>query len=161
MASAEPTMKGSSRVLRGLLPVPVVLLAVLAVTLPDTAIAAEPTSGYTTSTATEPTSGYTTSTATPEPPKPEPPKVKTGTLPEHESKPEVERHPPERVPKTETSPAKPEAEPPPKLVVDPVKASKLPFTGLDLRWELGVGLLLVGAGFSLVAAQRRPRKRPR
>jgi len=137
----------------------VVLLAVLALALPATALAAEPTSSSTTSTTTEPLSGYTTSTATPEP------KV----LPEHESKPEHERHPLENEPKTGTEPSKPEAEratkpeaePPPKLVVDPVKASKLPFTGFDLRWDIGGGLLLMGAGFSLVAAQRRHRRRPR
>jgi hypothetical protein len=38
------------------------------------------------------------------------------------------------------------------------KASTLPFTGLDLRWTLGVGLLLMAAGFSIVSVQRRHRR---
>src|ERR1035441_5557780 len=38
------------------------------------------------------------------------------------------------------------------------KASTLPFTGFDLRWSVGAGLLLMGAGFSIVAAQRRQRR---
>ena len=38
------------------------------------------------------------------------------------------------------------------------KAATLPFTGLDLRWTLGMGLLLVGAGFSIVVMQRRHRR---
>jgi hypothetical protein len=35
------------------------------------------------------------------------------------------------------------------------KAATLPFTGLDLRWTLAAGLLLMGAGFSIVLVQRR------
>jgi hypothetical protein len=35
------------------------------------------------------------------------------------------------------------------------KASSLPFTGFDLRWTVGAGLLLMGMGFSIVTAQRR------
>jgi hypothetical protein len=35
------------------------------------------------------------------------------------------------------------------------KASTLPFTGFDLRWSLAVGLVLICAGFSIVAVQRR------
>jgi hypothetical protein len=31
----------------------------------------------------------------------------------------------------------------------------LPFTGLDLRWIIGAGVLLVGAGLSLRMTQRR------
>jgi hypothetical protein len=38
------------------------------------------------------------------------------------------------------------------------KARTLPFTGLDLRWTLGVGLLLIAAGFSIVSVQRRQRR---
>jgi len=38
------------------------------------------------------------------------------------------------------------------------KASTLPFTGFDLRWTVGIGLLLTGMGFSIVTVQRRQRR---
>jgi hypothetical protein len=38
------------------------------------------------------------------------------------------------------------------------KASTLPFTGFDLRWDIGLGLLLVAAGVSIVVLQRRQRR---
>jgi uncharacterized surface anchored protein len=38
------------------------------------------------------------------------------------------------------------------------KASTLPFTGLDLRWTFAIGVLLIGAGFSIVVVQRRARR---
>jgi uncharacterized surface anchored protein len=38
------------------------------------------------------------------------------------------------------------------------KSSTLPFTGFDLRWSLALGLLLVGAGFTIVVVQRRERR---
>jgi hypothetical protein len=34
----------------------------------------------------------------------------------------------------------------------------LPFTGFDLRWTVGIGLLLMGVGFSIVTLQRRERR---
>ncbi len=43
----------------------------------------------------------------------------------------------------------------------PAKASStktLPFTGFDLRWTVGIGLLLVAMGFSIVTVQRRQRR---
>lgn len=40
----------------------------------------------------------------------------------------------------------------------PAKGSTLPFTGFDLRWTVGFGLLLMGAGASIVAMQRRQRR---
>lgn len=40
----------------------------------------------------------------------------------------------------------------------PVKQSTLPFTGFDLRWTVGFGLLLMGAGGSIIAMQRRQRR---
>jgi len=36
--------------------------------------------------------------------------------------------------------------------------STLPFTGLDLRWVLGIGLVLIGAGVSIRMTQRRQRE---
>ena len=38
------------------------------------------------------------------------------------------------------------------------KASTLPFTGFDLRWTVGIGLLLMGMGFLIVMVQRRQRR---
>jgi hypothetical protein len=38
------------------------------------------------------------------------------------------------------------------------KSSTLPFTGLDLRWTFAVGIVLMGAGFSIVVVQRRSRR---
>ena len=66
-------------------------------------------------------------------------------------------------PKTGTAPSKEEApasEPAPTKTTTPTeaKASTLPFTGFDLRWSLAVGVLLMGAGFSIVAVQRRQRR---
>jgi hypothetical protein len=57
--------------------------------------------------------------------------------------------------KKETSPTKETA---PSSSTSPTKSSTLPFTGFDLRWTLGMGLLLVGAGFSIVTVQRRHRR---
>jgi hypothetical protein len=34
----------------------------------------------------------------------------------------------------------------------------LPFTGFDLRWTIGGGVLLIAMGLSLVTAQRRQRR---
>ncbi|HEX5853945.1 MAG TPA: hypothetical protein VFY36_12740 [Solirubrobacteraceae bacterium] len=81
--------------------------------------------------ADEPTSGYKQTPTTP----------KTGTAPSKE----------EKAPASETAPTSttPSSEP---------KASTLPFTGFDLRWSLAVGVLLMGAGFSIVAVQRRQRR---
>jgi hypothetical protein len=38
------------------------------------------------------------------------------------------------------------------------KATTLPFTGFDLRWSLAIGVVLIGAGFSIVVVQRRARR---
>ncbi len=143
MASSRPRTAGaatigreSSGIVRGLV---MLIAAVLALALaPGAAVAAEPTSGYTTTTTT--TSGYGT-----EPNKPSTtttPKTtpSTGTLPSKESeKPASEP----AASKTSTTPT------------TSTKASTLPFTGFDLRWDIGFGLLLIVAGFSIVAVQRR------
>jgi len=65
------------------------------------------------------------------------------------------------VPKEGTSPSKETTAPTttktsePATTAQPEKAATLPFTGLDLRWTLAAGLLLMGAGFSIVVVQRR------
>ncbi len=142
---AAPMRKGSSSVLRGLSFLSLVLLMALAL-VPGAALAAEPTSGYgTPSTSTTPTSGYTntsptptttTSTTTPT----------TGVAPSKE-----EEKPTSSTPASETKPAKTSTTP-------TEKASTLPFTGFDLRWDIGFGLVLMAAGFSIVAVQRRQRR---
>jgi hypothetical protein len=135
MASSRPRTVGAapnkrgSKALRGLLALPLVLLLALALMAPGTAFAA---------TETTPTSGYNQE---PNEPKTTP---TTGTSPSKEegtptTTPEKETAP------TSSSPAKEEAK-------------TLPFTGFDLRWSFAIGLLLLAAGFSIVAMQRRHRR---
>jgi uncharacterized surface anchored protein len=109
-----------------------------ALVLPGAAFAAEGTSGYgstpTTPTTTTPTTPKTTpTTPTSTTPATEP---KTGTSPSKEKS------------ASETAPESKSAE----------KATSLPFTGLDLRWVIVVGVLLMGAGLSIVLVQRRQRR---
>ena len=110
--------------MRGLLVLPVLMLA-FALLTPGAAVAAG-----------ESTSGYSS--------KPEEPK--TGTSPEKETSPKTEE-----APAKESAAASPTAE----------KASTLPFTGFDLRWSLVVGVVLMGAGFSIVVVQRRQHRSQR
>jgi len=73
----------------------------------------------------------------------EPNKPSTGTSPSKET----------TTPSSETTPTTTTATP-----TTTTSASKsLPFTGLDLRWSFGLGLLLLGAGLSIVFVQRRGR----
>jgi hypothetical protein len=90
----------------------------------------------TTAFAAEPTSGYK---QTPTPPK-------SGTSPSQSTKTPT------------TTPAKTVA--PATTTTQPAKASAstLPFTGLDLRWTVGAGLVLIGAGGSIMVMQRRQRR---
>jgi hypothetical protein len=127
--SAAPMGRGSSRVLRRLSIVPVVLVLALMVIAPSTALAAT-TTGYN---QTPPTPTTTTET-TPAP---------TTTEPAKEVSPSTST-----TPASSTSPAE-------------EKASTLPFTGFDLRWSLGIGLLLLLSGFSIVTVQRRQRRSER
>ncbi len=64
----------------------------------------------------------------------------------------------------QNSKTKKEPEPEPKQTEEPArsvepvaKASTLPFTGYDLSWTVGFGVLLVGAGGSIILTQRRRR----
>lgn len=77
----------------------------------------------------------------------EPNKPSTGTLPAKES------GKPTSTPKSEPAPETTSTTP---TTTD--KASTLPFTGFDLRWSLGLGLVLMGAGVSIVVVQRRQRR---
>jgi cell division septation protein DedD len=102
-----------------------VLLLAITLAAPSVAVAATGT--------TPTTSGYNQ----------EPNKPSTGTSPaKEESKPTTTSK--AKAPETTSTPA-PQAQ----------KASTLPFTGLDLRWIVGIGVLMMGAGFSIVVMQRR------
>jgi hypothetical protein len=85
--------------------------------------------------ASEPTTGYSQTPTTPTTTKPE-----SGTAPSKESEPATSTTTPTTTPTTATEPAK-----------------TLPFTGFDLRWSIAIGVLLMGAGFTIVAMQRRGR----
>jgi cytoskeletal protein RodZ len=150
MASSRPhtTRMSIDRpgVLRRLAVVPAVLLVAMALVGPSTAFAAE-TSPYsqepnkpstsTTPTTTTPTA-TTPATSTP-----------TTTTPATETSPSKESTTPTA---TETSPTKGSTTPEP---AKSAKSGTLPFTGFDLRWSIGMGLLLLGAGVSLITLQRR------
>jgi|SRR5271154_532468 len=114
-------------------------LLALALVLPGAAAATEVTTTY---------------SQTPKPPVPS-----TGTSPSKESS---EPTTPTATTPSSTSPSK-EAAPAATGVnastSKEAKASTLPFTGFDLRWSLGIGLLLIGAGFSIVMIQRRQTRR--
>jgi hypothetical protein len=80
-----------------------------------------------------------------EPNKPATTTPKTGTLPSKEAA------KPTPTPASETVPTTTSTTPTPK-------ASTLPFTGFDLRWDIGFGVVLLGAGFSILTMQRRQRR---
>jgi uncharacterized membrane protein len=84
-----------------------------------------------------------------------PPTPTTTTTTKTEAKKAVE---PSKTTKTTTTPSPTTTVEPSKPVTTtttPVaKASTLPFTGLDLRWVVGAGLLLLAAGLSIRLALR-------
>ena len=132
-AGAAPVRKGSSSAMRRLLVLPVAFALTMALVLPTTALAAEEgLSGYN----NKPTTTSTTPTPT------------TGTSPSKESSTPTKTTAPETTKSEPTASTEPSAK----------KASTLPFTGFDLRWTIGGGLLLIGMGFTLVTAQRRQRR---
>ncbi len=129
-AGASRMRIGSARTAGGLVTLVAVLLMTFALVLPSGALAAgESTSGYNQKPATTPTTGTAPSK-----------EVKTGAPAGEE--PAKATSSPTTSSSTGTTP----------------KSSTLPFTGFDLRWSLALGLLLVGAGFSIVAIQRRERR---
>ena len=143
-AGAAPMRKGSSSAMRRLLVLPVAFALTMALVLPTTALAAEEgLSGYnkttTTSTTPTPTTGTSPSTT---------PTPTTGTSPSKESS----------TPTKTTAPETTKAEPTTSTEPTAKKASTLPFTGFDLRWTIGGGVLLIAMGFSIVTAQRRQRR---
>ena len=132
-AGAAPMRKGSSSAMRRLLVLPVAFALMVALVLPTTALAAgEGLSGYN----NKPTTTSTTPTPT------------TGTSPSKESS----------TPTKTTTPETTKGEPTTSTEPTAKKASTLPFTGFDLRWTIGGGVLLIAMGFSIVTAQRRQRR---
>jgi hypothetical protein len=75
----------------------------------------------------------------------EPNKPSTGTSPSEETEKPATTPSTEATPTTTTTP-------------EAATTKTLPFTGFDLRWSFGLGLLLMGAGFSIVVVQRRQRR---
>ncbi len=150
-----PMRRGSTGIMRRLAVVPAVLLLAMALVGPSTAFAAEPTTtGYNQepkkpSTGTSPSKETSTGTS---PSK----ETSTGTSPSKETStgtsPSKESSTPTTSTSKEAAPSTSSATPTSQ------KASTLPFTGFDLRWSIGAGVLLMGAGFSIVAAQRRQRR---
>jgi len=134
--------RGSSGALASLiLTLSAALALAAALVVPTTALAGEATSGYG-QTPTTPPAATTPAATTPTP--------STGTLPSKESsKPKSATAPATTTTTTSTTPT----------ATTPVtKATTLPFTGFDLRWTIGIGLLLMGAGFSIVVVQRDHRR---
>jgi hypothetical protein len=121
------------------------LLVAIALVGPTNAFAAEGTSGYSQEpnkpgTSTTPTTPTTTTPTTSTP---------TTTTPATETSPSKESTTPT------TSEATPTSSSTPTTTAKSAKSGTLPFTGFDLRWSIGMGLLLLGAGFSLMTLQRR------
>ena len=143
-AGAASTRRGLPRARRTLVALPVALLLSAALVAPATALAEETgANGY----SQKPPTPTTPTTTTP------PSTTPAATTP---------------APTSGTSPSK-EASTPAKGVSPSTSTSSsptakaasektLPFTGFDLRWTVGIGLLLMGVGFSIVTIQRRERR---
>jgi hypothetical protein len=138
-----------TRMSRTLLALPVAL----ALMLPAVPALADTTTGYqqspstpTTTTSTTTASATSTTSNTTTGYQQTPVKPASGTGPSKET----------ATPTTSTSPAK-TATPTSTTTTHVATKSTLPFTGLDLRWIIGAGLLLLAAGISLRISQRRQR----
>jgi cytoskeletal protein RodZ len=149
IVGAATMRRGSSRALRRLSVLPVGLLLAVALVVPTTAFAAEGATGYSqtpppSSTGTTPTSGYSQT----------PPPSSTGTTPTPSAgtPPSKEKSTPTKTAAPTTTRSAPPVGTSPTTTKS-AKARTLPFTGFDLGWTTGIGLLLTGAGFSVV--QRR------
>jgi hypothetical protein len=127
LATAAPSARSRRRrtLRRGLLALPLALVLVAGGA--TTALAAEPTSGYSQTTPAPKTTPATTPS-----PKGEAAPTNTSSTPS----------------KTETPASSTEP-----TATTATKATTLPFTGLDLRWIVLAGVLLVGMGMSIVVVQ--------
>lgn len=134
-AEAAPKRKGSSA-MRKLAVLPVAFALMMALVVPS-AFAAEGLSGY----GNKPS----TSTSTPT----------TGTSPSKESS------TPTKTTAPETSSTEPEKTTSGSEPTATTAQKSLPFTGFDLRWTIGAGVVLLAMGFSIVGVQRRQRRSER
>ncbi len=75
-----------------------------------------------------------------------------------ETQPSKEKAPAKTSSEPETTPSPSTTSSAPSTTTAAPKETKLPFTGFDLRWSMGFGLLLMGAGASIVLVQRRQRR---
>jgi len=131
-AGAHTTRVGARRVPGRFLGLIVASLFAAALVAPTAALAASTgESGYSQTPSTPKT---TTTTSKPSEPK-------SGTSPSKEVS-------PSKAATTSTSPTSTTTE----------TAKTLPFTGLDLRWIVVAGVLMMAAGFSIVTLQRRQRR---
>jgi len=141
IAVASNQKRSSSRPSRRWALAPLALLLTIALVGPTAAFAAEePTTGYNQTPPTPPTTPTTTPTT--------PTTPSTGTSPEKETSTPTSTN--------ETSPSKTSSTP--TSTTETEKSGTLPFTGFDLRWSIGFGIVLMGAGFAIVAMQRRQRR---
>jgi cytoskeletal protein RodZ len=131
-AEEAPKRKGSSA-MRKLAVLPVAFALMMALVVPSAFAAEEGLSGY---------NSKPKSTTTPT----------TGTSPSKESS------TPSKTTAPETSSAEPEKSSEPTATT---AQKSLPFTGFDLRWTLGAGVVLLVMGFSIVGVQRRQRRSER
>jgi hypothetical protein len=130
-AGTEANRRGSSRAARRLVVLPVALLLAIAPAAPTLAAG---------STSKEALSGYGT-------------KPSSGTSPSKSTKTPTSKTPATTTPATEPAPATSSSVP--TTTTAPAKSSSLPFTGFNLSWTVGGGLLLIAMGFSIVTVQRR------
>jgi hypothetical protein len=130
-AGTEANRRGSSRAARRLVVLPVALLLAIAPAAPTLAAG---------STSKEALSGYGT-------------KPSSGTSPSKSTKTPTSKTPTTTTPATEPAPATSSSAP--TTTTAPAKSSSLPFTGFNLSWTVGGGLLLIAMGFSIVTVQRR------
>lgn len=153
-AGAASTRRGLPRAWRTLVALPVALLLSAVLVAPATALAEETgANGYsqkpptpTTPTTTTPpstTPAATTPAATT--PAATTPAPTSGTSPSKEAS----------TPAKGVSPSTSTSSSP---TAKAASEKTLPFTGFDLRWTVGIGLLLMGVGFSIVTIQRRERR---
>ena len=134
MASSRPRTAGETATRWGIARARRALLLI-----PVLALLAVALAGPGTAIAAEGTSGYSNTPTTPN----------TGTSPSKETSTPASK---------EEEPAKSSTSPSNESSKESSKSGTLPFTGFDLRWSFAIGIVLMGAGFSIIVVQRRARR---